>query len=37
MLTQPTIEKLHAMRLTAMAQAFQEQSANPNMAALSFE
>ena len=37
MLTQPTIEKLHAMRLSAMARAFQEQTANPNMAQLSFE
>ena len=37
MLTQPTIEKLHAMRLSAMARAFQEQTANPNMAELSFE
>ena len=37
MLTQPTIEKLHAMRLSAMAQAFLEQTANPNMAQLSFE
>ena len=37
MLTQPTIEKLHAMRLSTMARAFQEQTANPNMAQLSFE
>ncbi len=37
MLTQPTIEKLHAMRLSAMARAFLEQTANPNMAQLSFE
>ena len=37
MLTQPTIDKLNAMRLYAMAHAFQEQAANPNMAPLSFE
>lgn len=37
MLTQPTIEKLNAMRLYAMAHAFQEQVANPTMAQLSFE
>lgn len=37
MLTQPTIDKLNAMRLYAMAHAFQEQAANPNMAQLSFE
>ncbi|TWJ13677.1 IS21-like element helper ATPase IstB [Geobacter argillaceus] len=37
MLTQPTIDKLNAMRLYAMAHAFQEQVANPNMAQLSFE
>ncbi|MFZ4778926.1 MAG: IS21-like element helper ATPase IstB [Terrimicrobiaceae bacterium] len=37
MLTQPTIDKLNAMRLYAMAQAFQEQVVNPNMAQLSFQ
>ena len=37
MLTQPTIDKLNTMRLYAMAQAFQEQAASPNMAQLSFE
>lgn len=37
MLTQPTIDKLNAMRLYAMAHALQEQAANPNMAQLSFE
>lgn len=37
MLIQPTVEKLNAMRLTAMAKAFQEQAADPNMAALTFE
>jgi DNA replication protein DnaC len=36
-LIQPTIDKLNAMRLYAMAQAFQEQVANPNMAQLSFQ
>jgi DNA replication protein DnaC len=36
-LTQPTIDKLNAMRLYAMAQAFQEQVVNPNMAQLSFQ
>ena len=37
MLTQPTIEKLNAMRLTAMAQAFMEQMQRPDMASLTFE
>ena len=37
MLTQPTIDKLNAMRLYGMAHAFREQAANPNMAQLSFE
>ena len=37
MLTQPTVEKLHAMRLGAMAQAFVEQTQNPAMAGLCFE
>jgi len=37
MLTQPTIEKLHAMKLTAMAQAFTEQLCRPDLANLSFE
>lgn len=37
MLTQPTIDKLNSMRLHAMARAFLEQTANPNMAQLSFE
>ncbi len=37
MLIQPTIEKLNSMKLSAMARAFQEQLATPNMAALSFE
>jgi DNA replication protein DnaC len=37
MLTQPTIEKLHAMRLRGMAEAFQEQQQNSNIQTLSFE
>ncbi len=37
MLTQPTIEKLIAMKLPAMAQAFAEQLQRPDMANLSFE
>jgi DNA replication protein DnaC len=34
---QPTIEKLHAMRLKPMADAFKAQLANPDLAALTFE
>ena len=37
MLVNPTVEKLHAMRLRAMAEAFTEQLADPEMAQLSFE
>jgi DNA replication protein DnaC len=37
MLNQQTIEKLHIMKLTGMAEAFQEQSAQPDMDRLSFE
>lgn len=37
MLTQPTIEKLKAMKLSAMAQAFTEQMQRPDMASLTFE
>ena len=37
MLVNPTVEKLHAMRLRAMAEAFTEQLADPDMAQLSFE
>jgi DNA replication protein DnaC len=37
MLTQPTIEKLHSMKLTAMARAFANQMQTPDMAQLSFE
>jgi hypothetical protein len=37
MLTQPTIEKLNSMKLTAMARAFGDQMQCPDMAQLSFE
>lgn len=37
MLNQPTFEKLIQMRLSAMAQAFHQQTEDPNMANLSFE
>jgi DNA replication protein DnaC len=37
MLIQPTLDKLHQMKLAAMARAFQEQLATPDMTALSFE
>ena len=37
MLTEPTVDKLHEMRLRAMADAFRQQLANPSMGALSFE
>ncbi|NCP78642.1 MAG: AAA family ATPase [Deltaproteobacteria bacterium CG_4_10_14_3_um_filter_60_8] len=37
MLTQPTIEKLNAMKLAAMARAFADQLQCPDMTALSFE
>jgi DNA replication protein DnaC len=37
MLTQPTIEKLCAMRLRGMAEAFQDQQQDPNAHSLSFE
>ncbi len=37
MLTQPTIEKLHAMRLRGMAEAFREQQEDPQVQRLSFE
>ena len=37
MLTRPTIAKLNAMGLAAMAQAFQDQMNSPDMTALSFE
>ena len=36
MLDQQTIQKLHIMKLTGMAEAFQEQSAQPDMDRLSF-
>ena len=37
MLTHPTIEKLHTLRLTAMATAFEQQRSSSQHAALSFE
>ena len=37
MLIQPTIEKLNAMKLSAMAQAFSEQMQQPDLASLTFE
>ena len=37
MLTEPTIEKLHSMKLTAMARAFVNQMQSPYMVQLSFE
>lgn len=37
MLTQPTIEKLNSMKLTAMAKAFADQMQCPDMAQLTFE
>lgn len=37
MLTQPTIEKLNAMKLTAMARAFADQMQCPDITQLSFE
>lgn len=37
MLNQQTLEKLHIMKLIGMAEAFQEQSAQPDMDRLSFE
>ena len=37
MLTQPTIEKLCAMRLRGMAEAFREQQQEPDVQRLSFE
>ena len=37
MLRQPTIEKLHALRLTVMAQTWEEQERIPKVADLSFD
>lgn len=37
MLKQPTIEKLHALRLSVMAQSWQEQEQIPKLAELSFD
>ena len=37
MLTTPTLDKLRALKLDALADAFCEQQRNPHVAALSFE
>lgn len=37
MLTQATIDKMHAMKLTSLAEAFNKQTRSPECAALSFE
>jgi hypothetical protein len=37
MLTQQTLDKLHDMKLTAMADAFAEQMGKPDLGELSFE
>ena len=37
MLMQPTLEKLHAMRLTGMAEAVGQQMEDPEILRLSFE
>ena len=37
MLTHPTIEKLHALHLTAMATAFEQQRSSSHHAELSFD
>ena len=37
MLLNPTLEKLHALRLTGLAQALEEQRQQTDIAALSFE
>ena len=37
MLNQPTIEKLHAMRLRAMAEAWIAQTKNPDLSSLEFD
>jgi DNA replication protein DnaC len=37
MLNQPTIDKLHGLRLAAMAQAWTEQNKNPQIATLAFD
>ena len=36
-MTQPTIDKLYSMKLSAMARAFSDQLQSPDMASLSFE
>jgi len=37
MMTQPTIDKLYSMKLSAMARSFSDQLQSPDMASLSFE
>ena len=37
MLTHPTLDKLHALKLTGMVQALSEQMTTPDITALSFE
>lgn len=37
MFINPTLEKLHTLRLTGMAEAFQQQIEDPEMSRLSFE
>jgi len=37
MLTQPTVEKLYALRLNGMADAFRAQQQDPNVGQLGFE
>ena len=37
MLNQPTLEKLHALRLVGMAEAFRAQAEQPDLIQLSFE
>jgi DNA replication protein DnaC len=37
MLKEPTVEKLHALRLRAMAAAWEEQQKNPDVVAMSFD
>ena len=37
MLATPTVDKLHALKLPAMAQAWSEQQKNAELAALSFD
>ena len=37
MLNEPTLDKLHALRLSAFAEAWREQQKNPEMASLDFD